>query len=301
MRRDLKNLIRRFFGFSRMETFGFMILVPLMVMMIFAEPVYRTWVRSNPAGYDRDKVRLDSLLTQYELTSTNLLASQGQPPELFDFNPQLVSYEELRELGFSESLANRLVNYRSKGGNFLIKTDLLKLYGMDTAFYQLLAPYIQLPDELHLKSKFESKAIPKLPEKAEVKTFDINTVDTTRLIAIYGIGSVLANRIIKYRDKLGGFVGYDQLYEVFGLDSTVAKSVIQLAVISAEFIPRKMAINQVDEKELSAHPYISRSIAKAIVTYRFQHGKFESIQDLEKIHVVDRQVISKIAPYLIFD
>ena len=50
---------------------------------------------------------------------------------------------------------------------------------------------------------------------------DINTADTTAFIALPGIGSKLANRIIAFRTKLGGFSDVDQIREVYGLKDSV--------------------------------------------------------------------------------
>jgi competence ComEA-like helix-hairpin-helix protein len=50
---------------------------------------------------------------------------------------------------------------------------------------------------------------------------DINTADTTTWIALPGIGSKLSQRIVNFREKLGGFYKVEQVGETFGLaDST---------------------------------------------------------------------------------
>ncbi len=60
-------------------------------------------------------------------------------------------------------------------------------------------------------------------------SIDINEADTTAFIALPGIGSKLAQRIINFRTKLGGFYSIDQVRETFGLpDSTFRKIQKQL-------------------------------------------------------------------------
>jgi DNA uptake protein ComE-like DNA-binding protein len=68
--------------------------------------------------------------------------------------------------------------------------------------------------------------------------------------------------------------------------------------IEAGFQPRKLNINTADERELAAHPYLRKTVAKSIVAYRFQHGKFESLEDLRNIHTLEPETIKKIVPYL---
>jgi DNA uptake protein ComE-like DNA-binding protein len=68
--------------------------------------------------------------------------------------------------------------------------------------------------------------------------------------------------------------------------------------VNPNFKPRKIVLNQATEKELSSHPYIKYPLAKAITTYRFQHGNFNALEDVKKIALVDETFYTKILPYL---
>ena len=134
----------------------------------------------------------------------------------------------------------------------------------------------------------------------EVSYLNLNIADTTSLKLIKGIGSVLAKRIVKFRNSLGGFYHENQLLQVYGLDSMYfSKFKHQLFVDSVEI--KKIHINFVSAKKLSKHPYVNYKIAKNIVSYRNQHGYFNSKQDLYKLVVLDSVFINKIAPYLSFE
>jgi competence protein ComEA len=50
---------------------------------------------------------------------------------------------------------------------------------------------------------------------------DINTADTTAFIALPGIGSKLAGRIVSFREKLGGFDSIGQIRKIYGLQDSV--------------------------------------------------------------------------------
>lgn len=144
--------------------------------------------------------------------------------------------------------------------------------------------------------KVESK--PK--HKYVLAPFDINYADTIQLKKLRGIGPVLSKRIIKFRDVLGGYVSKDQLAEVYGLQDSVLWQMDSLIFISEDFEPSKININETAERELSKHPYISRSMAKALVNYKFQHGAFTSIEELSNIHLIDSLTLVKITPYISF-
>lgn len=215
--------------------------------------------------------------------------------KLFVFDPNQVSKEELKNLGFKEFLANRIINYRTKGGKFVVKSDLLKIYGMDSLLYQKIFPFINLPE-----TSAKEKSFDRLPskEKPGFVKFDLNKADTSQLIRIYGIGPKLSSRIIAYRGKLGGFVSNSQLSEVYGLDSIVVKELVAKSFIEESFRPRQININSATEKELGAHPYIKYKLAKAIVAYRAQHGSFKSVDDLKKISILDENSFKKMVPYI---
>jgi competence protein ComEA len=295
--RGLKKLVRNFFGFNRSQANGFVGLLVILLAILFSEPVYRWWVASRPTDFAREAAQLDSIVNSLEWP-TQKSASLAEPDQekytLFSFNPNQSTVEELQALGFSKGLAKRIINYREKGGVFRIKSDLKKMYGMDSSFYTTLSPYILLPDKLEpiISEKFPTE------KKKSREAFNLNTADTTQLKAIYGIGSVLAKRIITFREKLGGFMQMEQLKEVYKLDSAVIERIEKASFIEENFVPRKVNINSADVKELQGHPYISDKIAKAIVAYRFQHGNFNTVEELKKVHLVDETLFTKIYPYL---
>jgi DNA uptake protein ComE-like DNA-binding protein len=168
---------------------------------------------------------------------------------------------------------------------------------MDTALYATLYNWIELPAEKQAK-KTEEKKIVEESRKKITEKFDLNKADSAQLISIYGIGGTLSIRIIKYRNRLGGFISTVQLKEVYGLDSTVVNELVKKSFIEENFRPKSLDINLATEKELAAHPYIKYALAKAITAYRFQHGHFTSIDDLTNIAIIDDTTFEKIKPYL---
>ncbi|MTI41805.1 ComEA family DNA-binding protein [Fulvivirga lutimaris] len=168
-----------------------------------------------------------------------------------------------------------------------------------------IEPYV-----VHRYNKFKSKRFEsteradRKPEKkvykVKIETFDLNSADTINFKQIRGIGSVLSKRIIKYRDLLGGFTNKGQLKEVYGLKDSVILALDSVSTLSVAFTPEQIDINKADEYSLSKHPYISRTLAKAIINYRFQHGPFNQVADLQNIHRLDSLKLQQITPYIKF-
>jgi competence protein ComEA len=292
----LKALIRSVFAFSRSETNAFLILLPLMALIIFSEPAYRYWFVRQPQDFSQDSTRLDSLVATWKMeeADSNKIIPQKR---LFRFDPNVASEKEFVALGFSKPYANRIINYRSKGGKFYIKSDMLKMYGTDTTLYRRLYSFINLPEEIERKS-FSTSSETVLKKKPILEKLDLNAADTAQLIKVYGIGQKLSDRIIKYRDRLGGFISLDQLKEVYGLDSAVLSNLNRKFTIQSDYQPKLIPLNTANVKELSSHPYLSFKLANAIVAYRFQHGKFDSIDDLGNVQLMTEAEIERIKPYL---
>jgi DNA uptake protein ComE-like DNA-binding protein len=128
---------------------------------------------------------------------------------------------------------------------------------------------------------------------------ELNSADSAKLTGLPGIGSSFAMRIIRYRDRLGGFYRKEQLKEVFGLDSgTYAGLQAQVKVDPAQV--KKILVNSVTFEGLSHFPYLSYKQMNAIINFREQHGPYASINDMKNIAILDESVLRKIEPYITF-
>ena len=286
----IKRFVQSSIGFSGREANAFIILLPTLFLIVFSQPIYRLMVEDDSPIAIEETVFIDSLIAS---------AKSVPPPKdntvlSFEFDPNKISQEQFVSLGIPERIAARIIQYRSKGGVFRIKSDFAKIYGLEPALYSRLEPLITLPNEI------EPKSFKREPEKIINTQFDLNLADTTDFKSINGIGTVLSKRLIKYRDALGGFVDKKQLFEVYGLDSTVVNSMDKFFV-STSFTPNTIHINSATESELSRHPYLSSKESKSIITYRMQYGPFVAIDDLRQIKMLREQTLNKVAPYLSFE
>jgi competence protein ComEA len=294
----IRYWIKDFFGFPRSQVNGFLVLLTLLIVFIFSEPAWHWWVAHRDRDISADKIALDSLIAIWD-TRKEVDTVKAPVPAPFYFDPNRSTEDQFVALGFSTKIAVRILRYREKGGKFRTKSDVLRIYGVDTALYERIYPFITLPEVVNKPSNPEKKflAREKAKPREEPAIFDLNKADTSMLKAISGIGEKLSLRILKYRDILGGFVSADQLKDVYGLDSVVIKRLVDVSFIDDGFIPRKININHATEKELSAHPYINRA-AKIIVSYRFQHGDFKNVEDIRTLLNLDEKNFQKMAVYL---
>lgn len=298
----ITKAIRNFFGTTRAQTNGFVGLLIFVALVIFSEPVTRWWVSRQPKDFSRDQAVLDSLTRQWQLVSDRPAVTALKSERVyFEFDPNVTSKDQFSALGFHNKLISRIINYRNKGGRFRIKSDLRKIYGMDTVLYQQLYSYIRLPEAVSARPVNKPETVESFKHKNQPQKFNLNEADTVQLEKIFGIGPKLALRIVRYRDKLGGFVSHDQLKEVYGLDSTVVAGLTAASYLPEGVVVKTIHVNTAPENVLAAHPYFGRRIASAIVAYRFQHGNFKSVDDLGKIPLIDKAKLEKMLPYLTVD
>jgi DNA uptake protein ComE-like DNA-binding protein len=316
MKQKIRIWLRNFLGFSRSETNGFIILLLLMVislaMPFISKKIYITHQSSIHSQHD--KTTLDSLLLELENNiEIKKEASNERRFRSFDLNKS--STQHLEEAGFPAYLAERIVNYRNKVKAFESKEELLKIYGMDSAFYQKIKPYVTLtkiPKENSIelekkqpkefKNEWDKNSSSKEKKRPkETIRFNINEADHVQLQMIYGIGPTYSERIIKYRKYLGGFHSLQQLNEVYGLQKEEIDSLKKYTFVDREHRVKTLNLNQLDADSLVKHPYISYKEANLIVNYRKQHGNFKSVADLLSIKVLDSAWIKKVSPYVTFD
>lgn len=221
-----------------------------------------------------------------------------------NFDPNVVSLQILLNMGLPPRSAHIWVNYLSKGGRFKKTEDVLKIYGLPPKWYQMALPHMHIAassieqTERSLESQFPQKEWNKSTAKS-CTPIDINTADTVAWQSLRGIGKVLAKRIVKFRDKLGGFYSVEQVKETYGLVDSVYQKIQPCLQLSNPTL-KPLNINQASFNELANHPYLGFKAAKAILTWKDQHEPFTKMEDLEAILALDRQLLFKIKPYLQF-
>ncbi len=308
----LNKLIRDFFGFSRTEVNGTLILMSLIILLLFTPYLYRQILRSNPYTSSEDERLLDSLVFLINANFERFNTEELSENEYFDFDPNTVSIEEMVSLGIPRFLAGRINNYRSRGGKFFKRPDLLKIYDFPDSLYQRLFPYILLPEkknETVKSSQFinrdsSGETVDKVEsnetKKMEVALIDINAADSTLFKSLRGIGSSYARRIISYRKLLGGYHSIDQLKEVYGMTDSLFQNIQPYLQLNDTSTMKKLPINIATFKELLAHPYIGYEQTKEIFNIKSKSGKFRKAEDMFRLSLMDSAMIKKLLPYLDF-
>ena len=318
-----KHFVAEYCNFSKKERNGTLTLLGIIIVLIIIPFLFPFFIKQKkydhsefekqiaslkirPADttskyrkkFDNDDGNYQPYNQPYERKNTSY-SQQEWKGELFYFDPNTIDETGWQKLGVRDKTIATIKNYLSKGGKFYKAEDIKKIWGFDEALADKLIPYIQIEKkEYAANEKKEEYNKPVYEKKAYTPSaIDINTTDTTALIALPGIGSKLAQRIITFRDRLGGFNKIEQVGETFLLpDSVFQKIKPRLSLSNASV--KQMNINTATLDEFKAHPYIRYAIGNAIVQYRTQHGNFSSVNDLKKIMVVTEEIFNKLLPYI---
>ena len=309
----MKDLLKEYFSFNRSERNGILFLSLLIIFLLVTQQVLPYFIPHNdfdhtPYLEDIDRFlasRIDDEPTKDSLKPRHQGEIVQRPIEMFRFDPNSIGLEKWNRLGFSDREAGQIIRYRDKGGKFRVKKDLAKMYCISEERYAVLEPFIALPDTLPARTKkhwenktYEKKAWPKKQwPKREPVLISINRDDTLAFRKLRGIGRVLSGRIVRYREKLGGFIRKEQIAEVYGISDSLYHAIAPHLLLDTIRV-KAIDINTADFKTLVRHPYIKGSLARVIIAYREQHGNYQNPDGVRETDLVDGELYLKLAPYL---
>ncbi len=312
----MKEWWKDYFSFTKKERTGAIVLMVL-ILALFIAPYFFKQEFSGPAEEELKSISKNALLAKpfHEDSLIEEGNDQNTSPEnfsnkasvvadkLFKFDPNTLSAEGWRKLGVAEKIIQTIRHYIEKGGKFRRPEDIKRVYGLKPDQAERLVLYVEIKNsEQDNRYSGKEKTIPNAGQK-EYKPYrkalvDINQADTSAWIALPGIGSKLALRIVNFREKLGGFYSVEQVSETFGLADSVFQKIKSQLFLSASGV-RQIDLNKATFNELKLHPYIRWNIAQAIERYREQHGPFTTINELTEINIINEEWLKKAKPYLV--
>lgn len=190
---------------------------------------------------DTDAAALD--LQALEAASTALLEAEerrNQPLEEGEtLDPNTDEVDELTRLpGIGQALAERVVAERTLGGPFASLDDLTRVPGIGPATAERLAPHLDLPEETAASMTSVADRVGRSPVGGEtlqigraaeaasgadggetdaIPVVDPNRASAAELEQLPGIGPVIADRIVAFRDSAGPFRATSDLERVSGI------------------------------------------------------------------------------------
>jgi DNA uptake protein ComE-like DNA-binding protein len=291
----IEKFVKMYFYFSPSERKGIVFLTFVLALVILIPSVYHQFIPEN-------NIQISvSQLQNFDSLTKKIDYSGNQNNELFLFNPNTASESELKQLGFTDKNIATLKNYLSKGGKIKSVEGLKKIYGLNEELVDKLTPYIQLENNELANNKTAAFAdSTKHNKPKQFEPLELNSADSLQLVKLYRIGPKLASKIIDQRTKLGGFLNLNQLTEIWGFDEDILYDLQGKIYVDANKAKR-INLNTVTEEELKMHPYFKFKVARVIVNYRNQHGKYKSFNDLLQIKIINDSILNRIKIYGIIE
>lgn len=302
----MRKWLNAYFGFSRNEFNGLLVLLVLIVLIMSFPYAYRLLKTEEVVTEAEELAAIKLALADKQnvlhpaTQKATSRYSKKKKRDLFVFDPNTIDQSGWEELGLSAKQAQAILRYRKAGGYFRTTDDLKKMYTISENMYSRLSPYVRIADNDKSITEFKPKIYSKSAHvNATPVLIEINSADTTEMDRIKGIGMTFANRITKYRERIGGFYKKEQLMEVFGLDSVKYLEIKDQVWVDVSKL-KKININTASAENFKGHPYLRYKQVNALIQYRKQHGNYSNIADLNKVAILSQETINRLAAYLEF-
>ncbi|HUH47082.1 MAG TPA: helix-hairpin-helix domain-containing protein [Arenibacter sp.] len=301
-----KKSIKSHFRFNKQERNGIFFLLLIIVTLQLLSYFVKTYPHSSDTpvfGADTHyQSKIDRLKMEY---------SKRDSLKVYPFNPNYITDYKGYTLGLSPAEIDRLNIYRSKNKYVNSSKEFQEVTLISDSLLRILSPYFKFPDWV------QGRKVKGGPRQGYVKTEahetvaiesgvgakalgyrDLNLATATELKTVYGVGEVLSIRIVKFRDRLGGFMVAEQLGHVYGLKQEVVDRILERFRIHEPPRIVKIDINEASAGEIAKLVYIDYEVALRIVAYREAKGRVDSFEELTGIPDFPSEKIDIIQLYL---
>ena len=281
------------FRFSKQERSGIFFLILLIILF----QGIHFYLKSR-TDYNNDiKVALNEV-EQEKIDSLKAIALEKNAFKTYPFNPNFITAYKGYTLGMSLEEIDRLHSFRRTGSYVNSTEQFQEITQISDSLLKIISPYFKFPEWVQRqKEALTDKQYPNT-KRMGIQVVDINSASVEDLKRINGIGDKLSARIVKFRDRLGGFLVNEQLYDVYGLeDEVVQRALKRFQVLDPPTIQR-ININTASVSEIAAQVYIPYKVANNIVQFRQLNGRIKSFDELNSVDGFPSDKLDRIALYL---
>ena len=210
------------------------------------------------------------------------------PDVYYAFMPDTMGVDRWKEWGLSEAQAYSVVNYLGKIDEPLTWPNLEKIYVLDDEFRERIKPWVRFETSHNNLDSVQSEKL------------NVNTMDAEDLGRISNWPSWKIDRLITFRDRLGGFHTLEQIYGIHGLDSAELRHLESRLSLQGVQLS-KCFVNMEPVDSLARHPYISFSQAYELIRFRDHVRPLRNLDELRRLRVFSLKELEFLGPYLSFD
>ncbi|WP_276392892.1 ComEA family DNA-binding protein [Eudoraea chungangensis] len=246
---------------------------------------------TGPPLFTEDKELQKKLEVVLRKEKTSLL------DKTYLFNPNFISDYKGYTYGMTNDEIDRLHRFREEGKWVYSAEDFQKVTGVSDSLLSTISSNFKFP-EWRQETREETTSLQKPNTLMQITVKDINTVSEEDLQVVYGVGPRLSARVIKFRDRLGGFRDDRQIYHVYGLEQNRVAAILRRFRVLESRDTTMLNINTATNEEIKDFVYFSRPASKAILEFRDSVGIIKSWKELEQIENFPADKIEIIKLYL---
>ncbi len=283
------KFLKSHFALSRSQQNGIFVLV-LVIIILQLILFGSDYISKDSTPVNDEKLQK----FQNQLDSIHKLKPLGKDT-IYPFNPNYLSDFKAYQLGLNVEEIDKLLKYRSTNKWINSAEDFQRVTGVSDSLMMIIKPSFRFPEWVTNSGKLHKPII----GKAEVISIaDLNTVSAEDLKVVNGIGEKLSERIVKYRNSIGGFLTEEQLKDVYGLSPEVIARINEKFQVINKPQVILQNINSITEAELAELPYFNPALARKIINYRTMNEGIRSFEELTKISGFPSDKIDRIKLYL---
>lgn len=225
-------------------------------------------------------------LVQFEKTIDSLRFAKLQQlkPKMKPFNPNYIDDYKGAVLGMHTEEIDRLLAFRSENKWVNSSEEFQNVTQISDSLLNVISPFFKFPDWVQNSKSKKEKTKTFKSAKSYVSKKDLNKATIQELQEVSGVGKVLSNRIVKYRNSLlGGFTDMVQLEDVYGLSLDVVQNISEQFAVKTPKVIQKIELNRATVKQLVTIPHIDYDLAHHIIEYRQLSSGYNTINELLKV------------------
>lgn len=235
---------------------------------------------------------------QKEIDSLKQEKLANSKPTIFPFNPNYLDDYKAYQLNIPTEAVDKLKAFREQDKFVNTAKEFQNVTGISDSLLATISSYFKFPEWKKPKKVNSPILVEKPSPNIIIEPKDLNLATAEELQQVSGIGEVLSERIIKFRNLLGGFITEEQLLDVYGLTPEVVNRAKQYFKVLSPPTITKININTASAYQISKCIYIKYGLAKDIVAYREEVGTILNFTELTKIQDFPTNKIERIKLYL---